>query len=104
MVPPYRPRPPRPLSRGERRLLVLAGLTVLLVAAAAGLWGTLRSSSYSGSGRCVTFTFASSTGGDTVHRCGAAARAWCDDQFTGHDELAERAQIVCRRAGFGPTS
>jgi hypothetical protein len=102
MVPPYRPRPPRPLTHGERRVLLLVGLVILLAGAAAGLWGTLRSSSYSSSGRCVTFVFASSTGGDTVHHCGASARAWCDAQFTSHDPLAERAQIACRSAGFGP--
>ncbi|MBO0715327.1 MAG: hypothetical protein J2O39_09745 [Acidimicrobiales bacterium] len=83
-------------------MLLLAGLAVVLAAAAAGLWGTLRTGSYSGSGKCVTFTFASSTGGNTTHRCGAAARTWCDDQFTGHDVLAKRAQVACRQAGFGP--
>jgi hypothetical protein len=83
-------------------MLVLAGLVVLLLAAGAGLWGTLRSSSYSASGKCVTFTFASSTGGDTVHHCGTSARTWCDAQFTSQGTLAERAQAACRSAGFGP--
>lgn len=102
MVPPYRPRPARPLTARDKRVLLLASLVVLLAGAAAGLWGALNAGSWSSSGRCVTLVVASSTGGDTIHHCGASARSWCQAQFTSHDQLAERARPACRSAGFAP--
>ena len=53
----------------------------------------------SGNG-CVTLTFASSTGGSTIHYCGAAAKSFCKAAFANSDRLSLLARPQCDLAGW----
>ena len=72
----------------------LGALAVTGIAASIG--GFLYSSGSSSSANCVSVTIASTMGGATIHKCGAAAATWC------HEERPSNAQIAaaCRRAGY----
>jgi hypothetical protein len=84
-----------PLTRRERRLLVLLGCVIVLAAAGISAYSLAGGSDASEPG-CVTATFAASLGGATVHRCGAAARQFCRTQGPRNARVAE----ACRRAGI----
>ena len=65
-----------------------AGATAVIV-------GALLASGGSHSGKCVSFTLASTMGGATTTKCGAAAKAFCRAQAA-DVKIAE----LCRREGF----
>jgi hypothetical protein len=94
--------PTDPLTGGERRALVIAGVVVAVLVAAAALWAVLRQSSDHGrsQGGCVNVTYASSMGGSVEHACGQAARDWCQAVSILHDAHAEAVQAQCRIAGI----
>jgi hypothetical protein len=74
-------------------LAALATAAVVAVAVGAYLHFTRASSSEAG---CVTVTLASTMGGATIHKCGAAAVRFCREQGSGNPEIA----AACRRAGY----
>ena len=93
------------LSARRKRVFAIAGVLVVLVLGGLGLWGALGSDSYSGSGHgCVNVTVPSSTGGATLHYCGAAARSFCQTSFRSQDEISLRARPQCVLAGLAPSA
>ena len=75
------------------------GMIVLIVLVLGGLgaWSVLASDSYSSSGHgCVNVTVPSSTGGATLHYCGAAARSFCQTSFRKQDQISLRARPALR--------
>jgi hypothetical protein len=91
-------------TRQKRAFAVVGGL-VVLVLAGLGVWGALASDSYSSSGHgCVNVTVPSSTGGATLHYCGAAARSFCQTSFLSQDRVSLLARPQCVLAGLAPAS
>jgi hypothetical protein len=83
---------------GRQRWLV--GVVVAAIVAVS-LWAALRApGAPTSSGGCVRLVVASSTGGNELSRCGAAARAWCATEYARTDELAKRIQAQCVLAGI----
>ena len=92
--------PPR-----QKRVFAVLGVLVILALGGLGLWGALGSDSYSSSGHgCVNVTVPSSTGGATLHYCGAQARSFCQRSFRSQDQISLRARPQCVLAGLGPSA
>jgi hypothetical protein len=92
---------PMRLKRRERWLL--AAIVCVLAAAAigAGAYAYFGGDRYGASGAgCINVTVASTTGGATLHACGAGARQWCNREAGREDALALALQDQCRRAGY----
>ena len=92
--------PPR-----QKRVFAVVGVLVVLALGGLGLWSVLAPDSYSGSGHgCVNVTLPSSTGGATLHYCGAQARSFCQASFRSQDKISLRARPQCVLAGLGPSA
>jgi hypothetical protein len=92
--------PPR-----QKRVFAIVGVLVVLALAGLAAWGALASDSYSSSGHgCVNVTVPSSTGGATLHYCGAVARSFCQASFRSQDKVSLLARPQCVLAGLGPDS
>jgi hypothetical protein len=89
----------------DKRIVVIAGIVILLVLAGIGIWAAVKPGSY-GSSRngCVTVTLPSTTGGALIHQCGAGARAMCRHAFANTDRVSMLSRPQCRLAGLGPQS
>ncbi|HET9102845.1 MAG TPA: hypothetical protein VFN55_05775 [Solirubrobacteraceae bacterium] len=94
-------RQPRSFQRREKVMLsgVLAVVAALVVVLALSL-GSGETHSRNG---CISVGLAYSTGGETINRCGAAARAMCAgvNQPGGTKSAAAHALTTeCRKAGL----
>ncbi|MEA2370912.1 MAG: hypothetical protein QOH12_1306 [Solirubrobacteraceae bacterium] len=90
-----------PLSRRHKRLMLATVACIVVALAAVAVYGTRQASSYGRSANgCVTLNFASVMGSAAVHRCGAAARAWCAFEDGRHNLEARLVGAQCRQAGF----
>jgi hypothetical protein len=93
------------LSSRQKRVFAVVGVLVVAMLAGLGAWAALASDSYSSSGHgCVNVTVPSSTGGATLHYCGAAARSFCQTSFRSQDEISLRARPQCVLAGLAPSA
>jgi hypothetical protein len=93
------------LSSRQKRVFAVVGVLVVALLAGLGTWGALASDRYSSSGHgCVNVTVPSSTGGATLHYCGAAARSFCQASFRSQDEISLRARPQCVLAGLAPSA
>jgi hypothetical protein len=93
------------LSARQKRVFAVVGVLAVLVIAGVSAWVALASDSYSSSGHgCVNVTVASSTGGSTLHYCGAAARSVCQTSFRSEDQISLRARPQCVLAGLAPSA
>ncbi len=93
------------LSARRKRVFAVVGGLVVLGLGGLGLWGALAPDSYSSSGHgCVNVTVPSSTGGATLHYCGAAARSFCQTSFRSQDQISLRARPQCVLAGLEPSA
>ena len=93
------------LTPRERRVFGIVGVLVIVILGGLGAWSVLARDSYGSSGHgCVNFTVPSSTGGATLHYCGAAARSFCRASFRSQDTISLRARPQCVLAGLGPPS
>ena len=93
------------LSARQKRVFAVVGVLAVLVIAGVSTWVALASDSYSSSGHgCVNVTVASSTGGSTLHYCGAAARSFCQTSFRSEDQISLRARPQCVLAGLAPSA
>jgi hypothetical protein len=93
------------LTPREKRVFLIAGVLIIVILGGLGAWGGLASDRYSGSGNgCLNVTVPSSTGGATVHYCGAAARSFCRTSFQNQDQLSLRARPQCVLAGLAPSA
>jgi hypothetical protein len=91
------------LSTRQKRAFAVIGVLVVLVLAGLGAWSALASDGYSSSGHgCVNVTVPSSTGGATLHYCGAAARSFCQASFRSQDKISLLARPQCVLAGLKP--
>jgi hypothetical protein len=91
------------LTPREKRVFGIAGVLIIVILGGLGAWAALASDSYSGSAHgCVNVTVPSSTGGATLHYCGAAARSFCRASFRTRDQISLRARPQCVLAGLGP--
>jgi hypothetical protein len=93
------------LTRRQKRVFAIVGALVILALGGLGVWGALAPDSYSASGHgCVNVTVPSSTGGATLHYCGAQARAFCGKAFRSSDAVSLRGRPQCVLAGLGPSA
>jgi len=93
------------LTPRRRRVLAIIGAGVIVILGGLGVWGALAPDTYAGSGHgCVNVTLPSSTGGATLHYCGAAARSFCQTAFRSQDQISRRARPQCVLAGLGPAA
>jgi hypothetical protein len=92
-----------PMTRRDLRVVIAAGVLVLLVLAAVAIWAAVRPGSYGGSRNgCITVTMPSSTGGALIHDCGASARRACQQAYAGHDRVSLLTRPQCKLAGLAP--
>jgi hypothetical protein len=93
------------LTRPQKRAFAIVGVLVILVLGGLAAWGELAPDTYGSSGHgCVNVTLPSSTGGATLHYCGAAARSFCQTSYRSQDQISLRARPQCVLAGLGPSS
>ncbi len=93
------------LSSRQKRVFAVVGVLIVALLAGLGTWAALASDSYSSSGHgCVNVTVASSTGGTTLHYCGAAARSFCQTSFRSQDKISLEARPQCVLAGLAPSA
>jgi hypothetical protein len=94
-----------PLTPRQRRAMWSCAAIVAVAAVGVVVWlSTAGQSSYTQSRNgCVNVVVAGATGGQLLHRCGAAARAWCKTEYRRTDPVALSAQPQCRDAGIYPT-
>ena len=105
--------PPRPVysksnpaggisvSPRQKRLLLIIGAVIAILAAAGITWGALASDSYrSSSNGCISVTIPGSIGGEFVHDCGSAAKAVCRAAYAGGDRVSLAERPACARAGW----
>jgi hypothetical protein len=91
------------LSPRGKRVVGIVGAAIIVIVGGLAAWAALASDTYSSSGNgCVNVTVPSSTGGATLHYCGAAARAFCQGAFRSQDQISLRARPQCAQAGLGP--
>jgi hypothetical protein len=91
------------LSSRQKRVFAIVGVLIIGVLGGLFAWGALAHDSYGSSGHgCVNVTVPSSTGGATLHYCGAPARAFCLTAFRSQDQISLRARPQCVLAGLGP--
>jgi len=91
------------ISLTPRRRRIVYTIVAIVVAAgvAVGVWSGTSHDQYGPSGNgCITVTFASSTGGSTIHECGAAAKSFCQAAFVNSDRLSLLARPQCDLAGL----
>ena len=92
-------------SSGQKRAFAIVGVLFIVILGGLGVWGALAHDTYASSGHgCVNVTVPSSTGGATLHYCGAAARSFCHASFQKQDQISRRARPQCVLAGLGPIS
>jgi hypothetical protein len=93
------------LSPRQKRVFAIVGALVVLAVVGSSLWAAFGSDKYSGSGQgCVNVTVPNSTGGATLHYCGAAARSFCRTSFRSQDQISLRARPQCVLAGLAPSA
>jgi hypothetical protein len=91
------------LTPRERRVFGIVGVAIIVILGGLGAWAALARDSYGSSAHgCISVTMPSSTGGATLHECGAAARSFCRDSFRSKDAISLRARPQCVLAGLGP--
>ncbi len=91
------------LTPRQKRVLAVTGVLVILLLAGLGVWGALAHDKYGASAHgCVNVVLPGSTGGSTLHYCGAQAKAFCQASFASSDQVSLRARPQCVLAGLKP--
>jgi hypothetical protein len=99
------PQAGRRLSTRQKRTFAVIAVVVLALLAGLGIWGAFSSDKYGASGHgCVNLTLASSTGGATLHYCGAQARTFCQQSYQRNDQVSLKARPQCALAGLSPSA
>jgi hypothetical protein len=94
----------QPLSGRGKRVLVLAGVVLLLVVGGVVAWSAANPGGYGSSkDGCISVTLPSSTGGALLHQCGADAKATCHNAFKRTDKISLLTRPQCRLAGLAPS-
>jgi peptidoglycan/LPS O-acetylase OafA/YrhL len=85
----------------RREVRVLAAVAALvLVAAAVALYASLHHGTPKAAAGCVDIVAPSTTGGATLHACGADAARWCQSQAGQTDRVARVTLAACAQAGY----
>jgi hypothetical protein len=93
----------QPVTRRDRRAMLLAGVVLLVVFAGVGIWAAVRPGAYGASQNgCITVNLPSSTGGALLHGCGQKARAMCRSAYAGTGTAARLTRAQCAQAGLKP--
>lgn len=93
----------RPYTLRSREKVMVSGVLAVVAALVVVLVISLTSGERQSSHGCISVGLAYSTGGETINRCGASARALCAgvDQPGGTGGAAARALTTeCRKAGL----
>lgn len=92
-----------PVSRRDRRGLIIVFALVVAAFAGVAIWAAVRPGSYGASrDGCVTVNVPSSTGGGLLHGCGSQARAMCASAYAGAGVAPGPTRQQCRLAGISP--
>jgi hypothetical protein len=86
--------------RGKRILLAVVGVVVAALIAV-GVYSAVSADQYGPSANgCVNLTIAGTTGGGTLHYCGAQAKSFCRSAYASDDRLSQLARPQCVLAGL----
>jgi hypothetical protein len=89
------------LSRRGKWIVFTALAVVLATGVSLGVWSAVGSDRYGPSvNGCVNVTIPNSTGGATLHNCGADARNFCKKSFADSDPISLRGRPQCVLAGL----
>jgi hypothetical protein len=89
------------LTPRRRRIVFLVVGLLVAEGVALGVWSAVSHDQYGPSGNgCVNLTIASSTGGQPIHDCGAAAKSFCKTAFANSDRISLLARPQCDLAGW----
>jgi hypothetical protein len=92
-----------PVTRRDRRKMVIFGLVVLVIFVGVGVWAVVKPGDYGASRNgCITVNLPSTMGGSLVHGCGAQARTMCATAYTGAGVAPQLIRPQCRLAGISP--
>jgi hypothetical protein len=95
--------PAEPVTRRDRRRILIAAVVLVVVLAGVGLWAAFKPGTYGASrAGCITVTLPSSTGGGLMHQCGSAAKSTCQHAFVSTGRLPALIRPQCRLAGLAP--
>jgi hypothetical protein len=95
----------QPVTRRDRRKVIIIGVIVLAIFAGAGIWAAVRPGSYGASGHgCITVNVPSTTGGALLHGCGSRARTMCRTAYAGQGVAVRLTRQQCRVAGISPSA
>lgn len=93
-------RPPKLSRRGKWTVFSVLSAVALAVIGL-GVWSAMRSDPYATSANgCVSVTIPNSTGGATLHYCGADAKSFCKAAYTSSDRISLLARPQCVLAGL----
>jgi hypothetical protein len=86
--------------RGKRIVFAVIGVVVAALIGV-GVWSAVSTDAYGPSAKgCVNLTIASSTGGATLHYCGAKAKSFCRSAFASDDRISLLGRPQCVLAGL----
>ena len=89
------------LTRRGKRIVYLIVAIVVAAGVAIGVWSAVSHDGYATSANgCVSVTVPSTTGGGTMHYCGAQARTFCRGAFAHADAVSLAARPQCDLAGL----
>jgi hypothetical protein len=89
------------LSPRGKRIVYLIVAAVVAAGVAIGVWSAVSHDTYATSANgCVSVTVPSSTGGGTIHYCGAQAVTFCRGAFANSDAVSLAARPQCVLAGL----
>ncbi|MGA2469387.1 MAG: hypothetical protein ABSG64_01685 [Solirubrobacteraceae bacterium] len=90
-----------PLSSRQKRALATVGAILVLASVGVAAWLATHSNSELAASRngCVNVIIPAATGGQALHYCGSAARAFCRTEHAIHNEIAQTVDVQCRLAG-----
>jgi hypothetical protein len=92
-----------PVTRRDKRKMVIIGAVVLAVVAGIGIWIAVKPGKYDVSGNgCVTVNLPSVMGGSLVHGCGPKAQQMCRSAYAGQGIAVSLVRKQCRIAGIHP--
>ena len=91
----------QPVTRRDRRVMLLVGVILLAVFAGVAIWAAVRPGQYGASRNgCITVNVPSSTGGGLLHGCGHQARVMCRTAYAGNDTTSRLTRAQCQLAGI----
>jgi hypothetical protein len=89
------------LTPRGKRIAYLIVAVVIAAGVAIGVWSSVSHDTYATSANgCVSVTVPSTTGGGTIHYCGAQAVTFCRGAFVNTDAVSLAARPQCDLAGL----